>query len=88
MSHLTRIHILDANGISHEFFAEHWDLHHQDQGRTLKIIAAGTGGQAARAQRRRTNSLSQNLTDDLAVIRRVADAQRSRPAGTTPPDKA
>lgn len=72
----TRIHIIDADGVSHEFFAKSWNVVQQDQGRTLKAFAVGSPGDAVHARRRRTSSLSDNLAADLDVIRRVADAQR------------
>lgn len=44
-----RIVVVDQDG-PHEFWADTWEIHHQDDGRTLKLIqnSFGTAHQAVR----------------------------------------
>jgi hypothetical protein len=59
---VTRVVIVATNGlVAREHFAESFDIHVQDEGRTVKLVAKGDGG---KARNDRTASLGRNLVED------------------------
>ena len=48
---VTRVDIVDQNG-THEHWGDRWELHLQDDNRTLKLVQREGDGAAARAIRR------------------------------------
>lgn len=49
-SAVTRIDVVDQNGV-HEFWGDRWEIHLQDEGRTLKLFQKDGYGAAAKAMR-------------------------------------
>lgn len=63
---VTRIHVVDHTGRSHEFWADEWAMHFQDNNQTLKLFAKGTG---ANARQNRSTALGKDLSAGDAYIK-------------------
>lgn len=62
---LTRIVVVPTGGgAPSEFWAHEFDISYQDGGRTLKLLATGTGEQADHARAQRTQALGRELDPD------------------------
>ena len=70
LSAVTRVDVVDQDGV-HEFWGDRWEIHLQDDGRTLKLIQKDGYGAAARAIR------------DVALAK---DSAKASPWMPMPPD--
>jgi hypothetical protein len=73
---ITRVHIITpGDSPNKEYWADEWEAHIQDGGKTLKLFAKGTGA-SARAQR--NTSLAKDFTDLQKLVPRLVAKFRGR----------
>lgn len=72
MSNVTRIHVIGST--TQEFFADDWEAHFQDDGRTLKLFGFGDGKEA---KAERDSALGGALIEGFKDVKIYADRIRA-----------